>query len=165
MENSCPPTWNSAVRQRGEVVSVYEEFLLSLDTLAGCSLGGGGTPSDNTVSLYQAVGPNELMDIQTMNQFRAGPNSYEGKLFATSESDAAEFGRINVQLGGNPFTLVQADVPSSFADSLYQFEADGMAAVSVNPDQLSELNEVADITILDYISVSGGGGDDGGDGG
>lgn len=84
----------------------------------------------------------EADDLAGFGGFRAGPNSYEGKLFATSAEDAARFGRINDALasGGSPFHIVEVSVPRSFAGSLERLTLDGMQAVHVAESQLAILN-------------------------
>ena len=37
LENCCPPTWRTAVRWHGELLSAQEDFLLSVDSLSGQS--------------------------------------------------------------------------------------------------------------------------------
>ncbi len=81
----------------------------------------------------------EARDIAA-NGFRQAPSglSYEGKLFATSAEDAARFGRINYSLDQEPFHIVEARVPTSFANSLFSGTADRMPFLAVNPEQLSD---------------------------
>ncbi len=45
-----------------------------------------------SVPLYRAVSAGERADLAVGNGFRAGVNSYEGKLFATTPQDAASSG-------------------------------------------------------------------------
>lgn len=78
------------------------------------------TGANDSIRLFRAVGRNELVDIQQFGGFRQRPDgwSYEAKLFATSAEDAANFGFINQQLSGRPFTIVEARVPLSFVNNL-----------------------------------------------
>ena len=96
----------------------------------------------------------EARDIAA-NGFRQAPSglSYEGKLFATSAEDAARFGRINYSLDQEPFHIVEARVPSSFANSLFSGTADRMPFLAVNPEQLPELNALGQINIWDYVPL------------
>ena len=96
----------------------------------------------------------ERADIQDFGGFRAGPNSYEGKLFATSAEDASRFGQINYKLGGGPFSIVEARVPSSFVQSLYSDVADNMQYLHVSEDQLAELNRLAQINTWDSVPIA-----------
>lgn len=90
--------------------------------------------------LYRAVSEGERADLAAGNGFRAGPNSYEGKLFATTPEDAASFGRINYSLpGGEPFHIVETRVPTSALDSFEHLPMDGMPAVHVPESQLGVL--------------------------
>lgn len=74
----------------------------------------------SSVLLYRAVGPLELADLQTRDEFRPGPPSFQGKWFAESASDAARWGRRFYQFTGDPFHLVVVEVPTSVADNLFR---------------------------------------------
>lgn len=83
----------------------------------------------------------EVADLRAVDRFRAGPNSYEGRLFATSPEDAASFGRINDSLapGGEPFHSVETRVPGSVLETFGTMPIDGMFAVHVAETQLDTL--------------------------
>jgi hypothetical protein len=86
------------------------------------------------------VSQTEADDLASVNQFRAGPNSYEGKLFATTPEDAARYGRINASLpGGEPFHIVETRLPASAAGSVERLPMDGMPAVHVPEEHLHQL--------------------------
>lgn len=107
-----------------------------------------------TTSLFRAVSTAEADDIAQYG-FRQAPNgqSYEGKLFATSAEDAARYGRINYGLDQQPFHIVEASVPNSFADRLYTGTADRMTFRSADPDQLPELNAVGSVHRWDHVPL------------
>lgn len=105
-------------------------------------------------SLFRAVGPHELADVQERGSFRPDPGgrSYEfGKPFATAAEDAARFGRINVALGGRPFTIVEATIPISLLDRCYHSVMDRMAVVLVEVALLAEFNAAARIRVLPSV--------------
>jgi hypothetical protein len=114
-----------------------------------------GRAAEDSVSLFRAVSRAEADDIAT-HGFRQAPDgrSYEGKLFATSAEDAARYGRINHGLDNEPFHIVEASVPRSYADGLYGDIADRMAYRSVDPGpQLDELNRVARVQEWDHVPL------------
>ena len=89
----------------------------------------------------------ELDDIRDFGGFRPGPNSFEGKLFATSAEDAAAFGRINDTLtGSEPFFIVTSQIPEGV--DAFEFIADSMQAIHVDFENLGEL---ASPGVLDAI--------------
>jgi hypothetical protein len=80
--------------------------------------------------------------------------SYEDKLFAASAEEAARFGRINYTLDGLPFSIVEVNVPKSFAESLYNGRADSMPFRAVDPCQLGTLNSFGNVTIWDNVPIT-----------
>jgi hypothetical protein len=99
-----------------------------------------------------------LADIGAFGGFRPDPagGGYQfGKLFATSAEDAARFGWINVQLGGRPFTLVEATLPAVLVEQFHRDTLDRMPAVMVYVERLAELNAAARIRILSYVPLGG----------
>ena len=71
------------------------------------------------------------------NGVRNIATGYEtGKLFATTASNAAQFGKNNFMLDGVPNTVVKVKVPNSTMKTATTFQADGMKAVSIPANQL-----------------------------
>lgn len=95
-------------------------------------------------SLFRAVSRAELDDIMGAGSgFRPNPNgsSYEtGKLFTRSAEEAAQFGRNNFRLDGQPFYIVETEAPAFVMRSSFSFTADSMRAVSVPTSQLRSLS-------------------------
>jgi hypothetical protein len=86
--------------------------------------------------LYRAASAAEVTDMAS-NGVRNISTGYEtGKLFATTASDAAQFGKNNFGLDGIPNTVVGVKVPSSVMKTAYTTEMDGMKAVSIPSNQL-----------------------------
>lgn len=75
------------------------------------------------------------------------PHRLRRQALATSAQDAARFGRINFSFDKEPFWIVEARIPRSFAESLEPGTADTMAYLHVTEAQLPELNRVAHITV------------------
>jgi hypothetical protein len=89
-----------------------------------------------STTLFRAASSTEVADMAT-NGVRNVSTGYEtGKLFATSSSDAAQFGKNNFTLDGIPNTVVQVQVPNSVMKAATTFEADGMKAVSIPAEHL-----------------------------
>lgn len=120
---------------------------------ARASLRPGGSRLAPQTTLYRAVSTAEADDIARFGGFRAGPNSYEGKLFATSAEDAARYGRINDALtpGGSPFHIVETRVPTSLASSFERMTLDSMQAVHVAEGQLGALNAAGRWRTWDWV--------------
>jgi RHS repeat-associated protein len=92
-----------------------------------------------TTTLFRAASTAEVVDM-TANGVRNVSTGYEtGKLFATSASDAAQFGKNNFGLDGIPNTVVPIQVPNSVMKTTTTFTADGMPAVSIPATQLPAL--------------------------
>jgi hypothetical protein len=118
--------------------------------------------AESETTLYRAVSLAERADIEAFGGFRAGPNSYEGKLFAMSAEDSARFGRINHALtpGGEPFHIVETRVSTSLAETFERLTTDRMQAIHVAKYQLNELNASGQWSYwnaVPYVGKPGGG--------
>jgi hypothetical protein len=69
--------------------------------------------------VYRAVSEAEYQDILASSQFRAAPNSLEGKWFADSAECAKAHGE--ALFPGSSYRLIQADVPDD-VPSLFRHE-------------------------------------------
>lgn len=120
---------------------------------SGPSLASSGELLAPQTTLYRSVSTAEADDIARFGGFRAGPNSYEGKLFATSAEDAARYGRINDALtpGGSPFHIVETRVPTSLANTFERMTLDSMQAVHVAEGQLGALNAAGRWRTWDWV--------------
>jgi hypothetical protein len=77
------------------------------------------------------------------NGVRTKPGGYETvKLFATSASDAAAFGKINYGLDGIPNTVVRVQAPFSTMQATTTFQADGMTTVAIPSKNLSSVKVI-----------------------
>jgi RHS repeat-associated protein len=78
---------------------------------------GRGRPT--TMSLYRGVSQAERESLELSGRFSQGPNSLEGKWFAESSSDAAEWGR---RLSGEGSEVVRAEVSTDTANRFFRYE-------------------------------------------
>jgi hypothetical protein len=79
------------------------------------AIGGKNVP---TTTLYRAVSPAELADIQTLGVFK-NLGSAEGKYFTTSAEEAAAYAKQAVAgFGDAPYTLIKTEVPNSIFQGL-----------------------------------------------
>jgi RHS repeat-associated protein len=114
--DSVSTAWNSGYRGQGQLVG---GTLIAAATIAAPYATSVSTASVGAnSSLYRAVGPAELADIQANNGFRnLGPA--EGKYFTTSPEAAASYARQAVSgFGDPPYTLIQTSVPNSIFSGL-----------------------------------------------
>ena|GEM_PF-5838809 len=103
---------------------------------------GGGS---SFTSLFRAVSQAEFDDIAE-NGIRVAPNGYTtGKLFATSATDAREYGRLLQDLdeavgkGRSKFYIIEVQVPNSVMEQSTRFQADGMKAINVPEELLNQI--------------------------
>lgn len=103
-------------------------------------------------SLYRAVAKAELDDLaQAGFRQHADGLSLESKLFATSPTDAARFGRDNFCFDEVPFHIVEVRVPTAIADQFEKLTLDFKSAVNVSRDMLPLLN--AHATVLEITPI------------
>jgi hypothetical protein len=69
------------------------------------------------------VSSKELVDIKNFNGFRSSPTgkSMEGKHFAKNPEDASMWGREFHRRDGNPFHIVQFDIPETVEAYLFKY--------------------------------------------
>ena len=73
-----------------------------------------------SVKLYRAAGLAEWTDIQVFGGFRSIPSAMQGHWFAESATDAILWGQRLYQVLGQPFVVVEVEVPRAVADSLFR---------------------------------------------
>jgi hypothetical protein len=125
----------------------------AVSSLATSNFAASVVAANSETTLYRAVSTAERADIEAFQRFRVGPNSYEGKLVATSAEDDARYGRINdaPTPAGERFHIVETLVPTSLANSFERMTLDSMQAVHVAEDQLGALNTAGRWTIYDWV--------------
>lgn len=100
----------------GDLISNLASLGLNLVSLALPFVVGLGTAAragDDAVTLFRAVGPDELADIQRTGMFR-NLGSAEGKYFTTDAGAASWYAREAARAyGDGPFTIVRTQAPSS----------------------------------------------------
>ena len=94
------------------------------------------TPSENSLTLYRAVQPDELADIQRTGQF-INRGSAEGKYFSLTGEGASSYAKQAVEsFGDPPYTLVRTAIPQHVMTPAMRAHVDrGIPAVVV-PDHL-----------------------------
>jgi hypothetical protein len=104
----------------------------------------------NSTTLYRAVGPDELLDIQSTGVFR-NLGTAEGKYFTISARAAALYAKQAVEgFGDPPYTLVKTETPDSIFDGLESVMVDrGITAWVIPDDRLSGLTP----EIINYMPI------------
>ncbi len=99
--------------------------------------------TSSTTTLFRAVSDAEKLDILDHGVRNIGGSGYNlEKLFATSASDAAQFGKYNFGLDGVPNTIMKFKIPNSIMKNASRFETDGMKAVGIPSDYLDKVQSV-----------------------
>ena len=94
-----------------------------------------------TVTLYRAVSEAEWQQLIRTGKFEAVPSSLEGKFFAESAEDAAQWGEMLE--GTSHYRIVEVVLPTSVAKSLLQWEKlDG-----IGPARYGELHQLYDAVV------------------
>lgn len=100
------------------------------------------------IQLYRAVDFNERSDIYYWRKFRATLKSMEGKWFAETADDAAEWGRRFYQWNQEPFYVVQIDVPEFVAEQMFRRS---------NLDNIGSARWASEGVLLDLINSTNSG--------
>ncbi|WP_302329488.1 DUF637 domain-containing protein, partial [Pseudomonas triclosanedens] len=111
-----------------------------LQMAAAGSLARNAKAVKGTTSLFRAVGPAELADINATNALR-NLGSAEGKYFTTSAEEAAAYAKQAVKaFGDQPYTIIKTDVPNSIFKGLSPTTVDrGIPAWVIPTDRLPGL--------------------------
>ncbi len=104
------------------MANIIVSLLTLLLFLSGPAMKGNAEIWHSTLAaettLYRAVGPAELADIQANNILR-NLGSAEGKYFTTSAEAASSYAKQAVRgFGDPPYTLIQTRVPNSIFEGL-----------------------------------------------
>jgi hypothetical protein len=93
------------------------------------ALVANGGVSMEIVTLYRAVSEGEFQQLMRTGKFEAVPSSLEGKFFAESAEDAAQWGEMLE--GASHYRIVEVALPASVAKSLLRWEKpDGIGPAS-----------------------------------
>jgi len=92
-------------------------------------------------NIYRAVSDAELNDIANFGlRCKPGGYGYETvKLFALEHNDADSFGKLNQNYDNLPFSVIKIAIPGKVFSEAFQFEADGMQAISIEEKCLNLL--------------------------
>jgi RHS repeat-associated protein len=101
------------------------------------------TAEDN-ISLYRAVSPSELKDLQDNNGKFRNPKGVESKYFSTTPDGASSYAKQSYKAGGavyeGPYTVVSTETTAKFVNSSMTVTVDGGIPTVVIPTaQLSGL--------------------------
>lgn len=95
------------------------------------------------VSLFRAVGSDELQDLSASQTFRTVPGSLEAKLFWTTRRDAERFARLlAARFGIRPTWVVEALVEPAALGRLQLLPMDGRPVRVVAKEDLDWFNGV-----------------------
>ena len=93
------------------------------------------------VTLYRAVSEGEFQQLMRTGKFEAIPSSLEGKFFAESAEDAAQWGEMLE--GASHYRIVEVALLASVAESLLRWEKlDG-----IGPARYGELPQLQDAVV------------------
>jgi hypothetical protein len=74
------------------------------------------------MKIYRAMSYTELEELGTTGMLRSAPPSFQGKWFALTIEDAAEWGRRLAQLGNPPFQLAECEIDDADFAILFHHE-------------------------------------------
>ena len=93
------------------------------------------------VTLYRAVSEGEFQQLMRTRKFEAVPSSLEGKFFAESAEDAAQWGEMLE--GASHYRIVEVEFFTSVAENLLRWEKlDG-----IGPARYGELHQLQDAVV------------------
>jgi hypothetical protein len=108
------------------------------------ALVANGGVSMEIVTLYRAVSEGEFQQLMRTRKFEAVPSSLEGKFFAESAEDAAQWGEMLE--GASHYRIVEVALPASVAKSLLRWEKlDG-----IGPARYGELPQLQDAVVRPF---------------
>ena len=96
------------------------------------------------VTLFRAVREGAYQQLMRTGKFAAVPRSLEGKCFAESAQDAAQWGEMLE--GASHYRIVEVNLPTSVANSLLRWEKlDG-----IGPARYGELYQLYDAVVRPF---------------
>ena len=97
-----------------------------------------------TITLYRAVSEGEFQQLMRTGKFEVVPSSLEGKFFAESAEDAAQWGEMLE--GASHYRIVEIALPASVAQGLMRWEKlDG-----IGPARYGELPQLQDTVVRPF---------------
>src|SRR5215471_8757822 len=94
-----------------------------------------------TLTLYRAVSEGEFQQLMRTGKFEVVPSSLEGKFFAESAADAAQWG--TMLEGVSHYRIVEVELSTGVAQSLLRWEKlDG-----IGPARYGELHQLQDAVV------------------
>jgi hypothetical protein len=108
------------------------------------ALVANGGVSMEIVTLYRAVSEGEFQQLMRTGKFEVVPSSLEGKFFAESAEDAAQWGEMLE--GASHYRIVEIALPASVAQGLVRWEKlDG-----IGPARYGELPQLQDAVVRPF---------------
>jgi hypothetical protein len=108
------------------------------------ALAANGGVSMEIVTLYRAVSEGEFQQLMRTGKFEAVPSSLEGKFFAESAEDAAQWGERLEGVGH--YHIVEVALPARVAQGLVRWEKpDG-----IGPARYGELLQLQDAVVRPF---------------
>ena len=93
------------------------------------------------MTLYRAVSEVEFQQLMRTGKFEVVPSSLEGKFFAESAEDAAQWGEMLE--GASNYRIVEVELPTSVTKSLLRWEKlDG-----IGPARYGELHQLQNAVV------------------
>ncbi len=115
-----------------------------------------GAPTTPQSSMYRTVSDSELADIQSFGGFRPNPvgNSYDDlKLFAENADDAVWWGQHFARWEGEPYWVLQVDVPEDLMSQFGRRILDSRPVITVPATSQQALNRASRIHIHSQIPI------------
>ena len=97
-----------------------------------------------TITLYRAVSEGEFQQLMRTGKFEVVPSSLEGKFFAESAEDAAQWGEMLE--GASNYRIVEVEFPASVAKSLLRWEK----LAGLGPARYGELPQLQDAVVRPF---------------
>ena len=140
--------WGAALRLFLAFMPMIDLHMMAVDDVP--SGGGCKIPNSSTKTLYRAVGPVELSDIQQTGQL-INRGSAEGKYFTSSAENASDYAKQAVNVFGDPpYTTIKTEVSTSVLPSPVNVDG-GIPAYVIPNEALPSLTP----TVLDSMSIPG----------
>jgi hypothetical protein len=108
------------------------------------ALAANGGVSMEIVTLYRAVSEGEFQQPMRTGKFEAVPSSLEGKFFAESVEEAAQWGEMLE--GASHYRIVEVALPAGVATSLLRWEKFN----GIGPAKYGELLQLHDAVVRPF---------------
>jgi hypothetical protein len=97
------------------------------------------------MKLYRAVSEAEFQDLNLTGKFREVSSSLEGKWFAETAEDAAQWG--NALEGRGNYRIIEVNIPTQIAEKLFRIDW----LDNIGPALYAEIYQLGNITFREFI--------------